>query len=160
MKAIPEIGKYYHFWDYGKSSPSRHYICRVERILTPEEAKSIKVMAPEWHYDNKTIGYVETTLYDHWEYNKLSHDWLYAEDTDYFIEASCPKYDEHNLWFVRTKGGGWFSMDIQSSWQGGELDVDGSIYKYNTKYYQEFSKCTDEELLQYYPKAIKDNWRS
>ena len=33
MKPIPNIGEYYHFWDDGKTSLSRHYICRCERII-------------------------------------------------------------------------------------------------------------------------------
>ena len=42
MKPVPEVGKQYHFWDDGKSSPSRHYICRCERIIkTKKEAKTI-----------------------------------------------------------------------------------------------------------------------
>lgn len=115
MKAIPEVGEFYHFWDDGKTSPSRHYICRVERVVSPNVARSIKVMVPEWHYGTNETEYVETTLYDHWKIQVANHDWLYADDTDYFVEASCPKYDEHNLWFIRTKNGGWFSMDVQSS---------------------------------------------
>ena len=33
-----EIGKFYHFWDDGKSSISRHYLCKCEGIITLEEA--------------------------------------------------------------------------------------------------------------------------
>ena len=35
------------------------------------------------------------------------------------------------IWFVRTKDShqSWFSMDIQSNWQGGYLDVDGERYQ-------------------------------
>lgn len=25
-------------------------------------------------------------------------------------------YDENTIWFVRTVQGGWFSIDVQSSW--------------------------------------------
>ena len=31
------------------------------------------------------------------------------------------------IWFARTKYGTWFSMDIQSNWQGGLLDVNRDI---------------------------------
>jgi hypothetical protein len=68
------------------------------------------------------------SLYEQWKEEVLNHDWLYAVDTDYFIECSCPKYDEDNLWFVRTKDGGWFSMNIQNSWQSGRLDIDEKIF--------------------------------
>ena len=134
LKLIPIVGKEYHFWDDGKTSPSRHYICKVERIITPEEAKNIIVTVPGWDFEKNETFFVDVTLYDHWHDKEMpNHDWLYATETDYFIEVSCPKYDENNLWFVRTKEGGWFSMDIQSSWQGGELDIDNSIYDYMIK---------------------------
>ena len=58
----------------------------------------------------------------------IGEPWLYAENTDYFIELSCPIYDDNKLYAVRTVNDGWFTLDIQSSWQGGTLDVDGSIY--------------------------------
>lgn len=127
LKPIPEVGKYYHFWDDGKLSPGRHYICRCERIITPEEAKSIMIEVLNEYIDDvmDTIS-----LYEHWYDDEMpNHDWLFETETDYFIECSCPEYDKHNLWFVRTKDGGWFSMDIQSGWQSGRLDIDGKIFE-------------------------------
>ena len=47
------------------------------------------------------------------------------------------KYHKYNLWFARTKDGGWYSLDIQSSWQGGRLDVTGEIYDNIIKYWKE-----------------------
>lgn len=126
LKPIPEVGKYYHFWDDGKLSSGRHYICRCERIITVEEAKSIMIKVPNEYIDDimDTIS-----LYEHWHDDEMpNHNWLFETETDYFIECSCPEYDEHNLWFVRTKDGGWFSIDIQSGWQSGRLDIDGEIY--------------------------------
>ena len=129
IKNLPEVGKEYHFWDDGKTSTSRHYICKCERIITPEEAKSIIVTVPEWNFDFNENEFNDISLYDHWKIEVYNHDWLYAEDTDYFVECSCPKYDEDNLWFIRTKDGGWFSMNVQNSWQGGRLDIDGKIFE-------------------------------
>lgn len=129
LKQIPNIGEFYHFWDDGKTSASRHYICKCERIITPDEAKNIMVSVPEWDFDHNENIFNLISLYDHWKIEVYNHDWLYAEDTDYFVECSCPKYDADNLWFVRTKGGGWFSMDVQNSWQGGRLDIDGQIFE-------------------------------
>ena len=126
-KPVPEVGKEYHFWDDGKSSPSRHYICRCERILkTKKEAKNIKFPLKKYTKILENSSYIdyEKSLYDVWKKQVKQCYWLYAEDTDYFVEISCPKYDEHNLWAVRTKNGGWFTLDIQSSWQGGYVDVD------------------------------------
>ena len=127
-KELPKIGKFYHFWDDGKTSVSRHYICKCERILTTEEAKNIIVTVPEWDFDKNENNFNDMSLYEQWKDEVLNHDWLYAVDTDYFIECSCPKYDEYNLWFVRTKDGGWFSMNVQNSWQSGRLDIDEKIF--------------------------------
>lgn len=127
-KELPKIGEFYHFWDDGKTSVSRHYICKCERILTTEEAKDIIVTVPEWNFDKNENNFNDMSLYEQWKDEVLNHDWLYAVDTDYFIECSCPKYDEDNLWFVRTKDGGWFSMNVQNSWQSGRLDIDEKIF--------------------------------
>lgn len=130
---IPEVGKEYHFWDDGKSSPSRHYICRCERIVKSiKEAKAIKFTLRKYANFLKDSPYTEyeVSLYDVWKDSVKKHYWLIAEDTDAFVEISCPKYDENNLWAVRTKDGGWFTLDIQSSWQGGDVDVTGKKYEY------------------------------
>ena len=132
LKPFPEVGKEYHFWDDWKTSPSRHYICRCERIVkTIKEAKTIKVTLMEYtkFLEKSTYTEYEISLYDIWKKEVKTHDWLFAEDTDAFIEISCPKYDENNLWAVRTKNGGWFTMDIQSSWQGGTIDVTGEVFE-------------------------------
>lgn len=124
---IPEIGKEYHFFDDGKTSVSRHYICRCERIITPEEAKKITFDLDDG----------EITLYDIWKDESLKCGFLFAKDTDFFVEVSCPIYDDNNLWAVRTKDGGWFTLDMQSSWQGGRLDVNGEIFDGVIKFWNE-----------------------
>lgn len=128
-KEIPEVGHYYHFWDDGKTSSSRHYICRVEGLLTNDEAKHLSVTVPEWDFEERKEVQHTMTLYEQWEYEKNKCNWLYADETDYFVRISCPVYDENDLYAVRTKNGGWFTFDIQTSWQSGRLDVDGDIYK-------------------------------
>lgn len=126
---IPEVGKFYHFFDDGKTSISRHYICKCEKIITPEEAKNIKVEVPHWDFESKSEYKEIMSLYDKWKYEVYECDWLYSNDTDYFIECFCPQYDENNLWFVRTKyDDGWFSINIQSCWQAGRLDTNESIF--------------------------------
>ena len=161
MKPIPEIGKFYHFFDDGKTSPGRHYICKVERILTMDEAKNEPIVVPNWAecLERDDLTYTLATIYDNWQDEIERCDWLFDTETDYFIECSCPKYDENNLWFVRTKNGGWFSMDIQSSWQGGRLDVDGSIYEAIKEDYKKWNECSDDEVLIAYPEATEENWR-
>ena len=125
MKPIPEVGKYYHFFDDGKTSPSRHYIARVERIVPITD--SVDILIP--HFDQYLEELVPMSLWDIWNESKVDADWVFSEKTDVLVEASCPKYDGNNLWFARMKDGDWFSMDIQSSWQGGLLDVTREVYE-------------------------------
>lgn len=115
-----EIGKFYHFWDDGKSSISRHYICKCEGIITVEESKELLFESYYWNEEDNVS--VALTLYDIWTKNKEQCPWLYAGDTPYFIVCSCPKYDNHLLYFAKTKDGTWFSMDVQTWWQSGLLD--------------------------------------
>ena len=145
MKNIPEVGKLYHFFDDGKTSPSRHYICRCERIITPEEAKHVIVQVPNEYVDDVMD---DISLYDHWHNNEVPNTyWLFSDKTDYFVECSCPNYDDNNLWFVRTYDGRWFSMDIQSSWQGGLLDVDGCVFNDTIQYVREHPEYYDVESV-------------
>lgn len=142
---IPEVGKEYHFFDDGKTSPSRHYICRCERVITPEEAKNI-IFEPK-DYDSEEEKTHQTTLYDIWKDEVSDCYWLFSEDTDFFVEISCPNYDDHMLWVARTKGGGWFTLDIQSWWQGGEVDVTGDIFNDTVEYWK--GEGEDEKVRQY-----------
>ena len=129
LKPVPEIGKYYHFWDDGKVSPGRHYICKVENLIKVKEAKNIIVKVPiDEYFQNKT-------LYEVWKESVKDRD-LFTKNTDYFVEISCPEYDKNNLYAVRTKNGGWFTLDIQNWWQGGILDVTGEIFEEITNYWE------------------------
>lgn len=131
IKPVPEIGKEYHFWDDGKSSPSRHYICKCERVIPYKDAKKIKFTLKEYlspYTKDAEFKTYDTNLLEVWKKEVKQCNWLYSEDTDYFVEVSCPSYDGNRLWAARTKDGGWFTMDIQSSWQGGYVDVTGEKY--------------------------------
>lgn len=139
---LPKIGETYKFYDDGKITPSRQYDATVLRIITTEEAKSITFPIyvyeeSDWEpttfdpKDEEPIG--EISLFDKWKEELEYHDWIYATETDYFIECSIPRYDKCPIWFARMTDGNWFSMDIQSGWQGGKLDVTGEL----TKYYKE-----------------------
>ena len=131
LKPIPEVGKEYHFWDDGKSSPTRHFICRCERVIPYKEAKNIVFELKDYPDPKNSELFVpyKVSLKEIWQKESSHANWLFAEDTDYFIEISCPVYDDNNLWAARTKDGGWFTLDIQSSWQGGEIDIDGEHYQ-------------------------------
>lgn len=127
-KPVPEVGKDYHFFDDGKISHSRHYIATIKRLITKEEAKSIIFELTEYFNDDDYYDY-KSSLYDIWQGEIEEYDWIIAKDTDYIVEASIPEYDDNLIYFVRTKDGGWFSMNIQSDWQGGRLDIDGKLYE-------------------------------
>lgn len=156
MKKIPEIGQYYHFWDDGKTGPSRHYICKVEKIIPIKEAKGMLVSIPEWNEETQQNDFIRETLYNRWKYQVEEHDWLYSTDTDYIIEISCPNYDENNLYAVRTKDGGWFTIDVQSWWQSGRLDVSGEIYEDVLNNWEQYEGYIPYEE---YPEANEDNWK-
>ena len=126
-KTVPEVGKEYHFFDDGKIRRSRHYIATIKRLITKEEAKNINFELTEYFIDD-CYDY-KSSLYDIWQSEIERYDWIIAKDTDYIVEASIPDYDENLIYFVRTKDGGWFSMNIQSDWQGGRLDIDGKLYE-------------------------------
>lgn len=112
---IPKPGEKFMFFDDGKVRYSRMYQAEVLETYTPEE----------------TPNFVKEALNDNDTY------WLFIKDeetgkykSDVFIECSIPKYDENHIWFARTQDGGFFSIDIQSNWQGGRLDVDGRLEGY------------------------------
>lgn len=154
MKAIPEVGKEYYFFDDGKTSPSRCYKAKVIRVIPYDE----EVLVDTFNYDiNETIP-TPIQVVHQWEVDDHRQSesiivcnsrgakstpgapWLYAEETDFFVECEIPGYDKNTIWFARTIDGGWFSMDIQSSWQSGTLDIDNSIYEDARKYFGESHK--------------------
>lgn len=140
---IPNIGDEYMFYDDGKITWSRQYKAKVEHVITPEDAKFVNLDA--WR-DPET-GMIETitnhsaepdavqSLYDRWREeiwdntDGTGEPYLYDIKTDFFVGCSIPEYDKNEIWFVRTVNGGWFSLDIQSFWQGGVLDVNGARTK-------------------------------
>ena len=139
----PEIGKEYHFWDDGKISSSRHYICKVVDIISLEQAKDIMLEFTQFDWmcdyfnqhfegiiDEENDIFPKMSLYDIWMCQKETCDRVYADETPYFIKISIPTYDENDLYCVRMKNGGWFSLDIQSDWQGGILDINNKKWNY------------------------------
>lgn len=113
-RLVPKIGEYYHFWDDGKTAVSRHYICKCEKIIPFDKINEINIDGVDF--------------YKVWEKQVNYCTWLFAKETDYIIVCSCPKYDDDVLYFTRTLDGGWFSLDITSSWQGGRLDIGNKIF--------------------------------
>ena len=133
MKArVPQVGEKLHFFDDGKVSDSRHYIAVVTHVLTPEQAKRVYIDVSafcELNNFEKDENLKSITLVDIHLYEVNNCDWIFAPETDYFIGCAIPEFDDHIIWFVRNKDQGWFSMDIQSNWQSGYLDVDGERYQ-------------------------------
>ena len=154
---VPVIGKYYYFFDEGKTSPSRCYKAKVVRVIPYDEC-DLEYEIYDYYCDckiSKTLKDIHKEEVDE-NFTVLNggdttpgKPWLYAEETDFFVECEIPGYDENTIWFVRTVQGGWFSIDVQSSWQHGSLDVDGSIYKeikeeYHNGWYDEQLKAKGE----------------
>lgn len=106
---VPHVGEVRHFFDDGKMSESRHYIATITKVIpykkAPQKLKKI------------------------WKNQRWNCYWLYAYETDYFIKASIPGYDKNPIWFVRTKGGGWFSFETVACWMSGRLMEAGFDYE-------------------------------
>ena len=106
---VPHVGEVRHFFDDGKMSESRHYIATITKVIpykkAPQKLKKI------------------------WKNQRWKCHWLYAYETDYFIKASIPGYDKNPIWFVRTKGGGWFSFETVACWMSGRLMEAGFDYE-------------------------------
>lgn len=111
-RPVPEVGKEYHIFDDGKIRESRHYLATIKNIIP-------------FNKIDKKIKFA-------WKKEVKDHYWLFAEETDYFIVAQSD-YDKNDLYFVRTKDGGWFSIDYPNDWMGARLDIDGSLYEILTK---------------------------
>ena len=117
---IPEVGKFYHFWDDGKCGVSRHYIAKCEEIIPIESAETY-LIADQYH--NKI------SLLKLWVKEKKHVNWIFSPKTDVIIRCSIPKYDKYDIFFARDKNDGWFSFCTTGWWQGGQLDIDGQIFE-------------------------------
>lgn len=117
---IPEVGKFYHFWDDGKCGVSRHYIAKCEEIIPIKSAETY-LIADQYH--NKK------SLLKLWVKEKKHVNWIFNPKTDVIIRCSIPKYDKYDIFFARDKNAGWFSFCTTGWWQGGRLDIDGQIYE-------------------------------
>jgi hypothetical protein len=137
---IPIINQTYHFFDDGKITNARHHIAVVINVIKPENTKNINIIRT--HHNNQKI-----TLYDIWKEEINNHrqthnfsvanntnttpgqPWLYAENTDAFIQCKIPTYDQDDVYFVRMTNGEWFSLDTTHAWMTGKLDVSGKLYQ-------------------------------
>ena len=109
-KPIPKVNQTCMFFDDGKISYSRMYQATVKQVMVYDDAPDKVKKA--------------------FERESKAHDWIWNNTTDYIIACDIKDYDKNLIWFARTVDGGWFSMDVDKSWQGGSLDVDGELEDY------------------------------
>ena len=109
-KPIPKVNQTCMFFDDGKVSYSRMYQATVKQVMVYDDAPDKVKKA--------------------FERESKTHDWIWNKTTDYIIACDIKDYDNNLIWFARTVDGGWFSMDVDKSWQGGRLDIDGKLEDY------------------------------
>ena len=109
-KPIPKVNQTCMFFDDGKISYSRMYQATVKQVMVYDDAPDKVKKA--------------------FERESKTHDWIWNKTTDYIIACDIKDYDKNLIWFARTVDGGWFSMDVDKSWQGGRLDIDGELEDY------------------------------
>ena len=109
-KHIPKVNQTCMFFDDGKISYSRMYQATVKQVMVYDDAPDKVKKA--------------------FERESKTHDWIWNKTTDYIIACDIKDYDKNLIWFARTVDGGWFSMDVDKSWQGGRLDIDGKLEDY------------------------------
>lgn len=107
---IPKVNQTCMFFDDGKISYSRMYQATVKQVMKFNDAPDKVKKA--------------------FERESKTHDWIWNKTTDYIIACEIKDYDNNLIWFARTVDGGWFSMDVDKSWQGGRLDIDGKLEDY------------------------------
>lgn len=105
LARIPSKGEKFHFFDDGKTSPSRHFIVTILDIY------KISDLSPD----------IQEKILEDQEYC----DWLFAKETDYVLKGRLNDPEIEDLYFIRTIDGGWFSV----GYWGGELDIDGKKFK-------------------------------
>lgn len=127
-KPLPKIGKRYHFFEDGKSGPSRHFIIEITNIIPFESI-------------------TDSELLDVYDTEVRECDFLYAPETDYFVYGRKVLSDntldmEDEFIFIRTNYGGWFSF---GHWfEDGQLDVDNSKYNEIVEYWEQDDRDYDE----------------
>lgn len=109
-KPIPKVNQTCMFFDDGKISYSRMYQATIKQVMVYDDAPDKVKKA--------------------FERESKTHDWIWNKTTDYIVACDIKDYDNNLIWFARTVDGGWFSMDVDKSWQGGRLDIDGELEDY------------------------------
>lgn len=113
IEPVPEIGHFYHAFDDGKITPSRHMLMKVVDVIDynflPPWLKACILQEKEEHY------------------------WLFDGYTDFVIKCEYQtiyKTSHTDYYFARTKQGGWFAMTVHSWMDGCTLDVTCKDWNY------------------------------
>ena len=106
LSRVPNCGERFHFFDDGKTSPSRHFIVEIDKVISWDQIH-LEELLKEIRTEQKDCN------------------WLYAQETDFVLFGHLLDKDIEPLLFIRTNEGGWFSIGF---WAG-ELDIDGSKFK-------------------------------
>ena len=141
---VPKVGEKFHFFDDGKSSPSRHYIVTIT--------------------DVKQFDDLSETLQNEIKEEQKQCYWLYAKETDCVLKGVLNDSDIEPLYFIRTTDGEWFSIGF---WAG-ELDIDGFKFKeiiddefkyfnYKTRYEAEYTYNKQSGLTKEDLKGVVEN---
>lgn len=150
-----KIGEYYHFWDDGKTSMCRHFICKCEKVISIDESKKVMYETAIFNEDPFNIKKQTLSLYKIWELNKKHYKSLFDDNTPYFIVCSCPKFSNNDLLFAKGKHGDWFGMDIHTCWEGGELDINSLKFNNVINFWQELLDDNPDD--GYAAEAIKQH---
>ena len=92
LKPLPKIGEFYHFFDDGKTSPGRHYICKCEQIIPIKETNKIVIERNDedllYFCRTKDGGWFSINTTNCWQSGRL--------DVDNKIYEDCINYYELN----------------------------------------------------------------
>lgn len=118
-----KIGDKFYFFDDGKTGSCRVFEATVRMFIPIEESKNIILDASE-------LWECKASLYDIYVKNIEANPYKrpMSPDMKYFVVCSIPKYDDNLIYFYIDDCNEWWSLDVQSDWQGGILDVDRKIF--------------------------------
>lgn len=130
LNLLPKIGEYYSLWDT-HLSPEYQYICRVERIIPAEKARKMKVKFRYYdEYDEEMVT-IRTSLYEILDCQREEFDWQYPTRPEYFLEITCPTFDDNKLYAVKVYTGTWKVINVKDNfeYEGAVVDVDNKWFK-------------------------------
>lgn len=107
---IPVVGKQYNHYDDGKIRPSRHSVVKVTKVIPYNEVNDkLKILISS---------------------EQEECDWLYAPKTDFVVFADTINQNDpltKEQIYIRTKNNGWFSINHETYFDCGRLDIDHTL---------------------------------